>query len=340
VERGRKSFCGAIQISIIKTTGVIIMEHSPDNPRRVRSVFLSDFHIGYRGFDACAVTNFLKSHDFKILYLVGDIFDGWKLEKRWYWNKDYTDLIDTLVQKRNQGVKILYTPGNHDEKMRDILFLPVRFLFAKKFGIKIDDSFEHVCANGKRFLVLHGDQFDSRVVRGISQPADTIYEFLTGPARDFFVDRKILPPAVEYTNEKGRRKRFSMGKMIAKNGSGYLKGRVHKVAVKRVQDDYDGLIFGHTHYATLEDIEGTTIANCGSWTLKEDRAAHHTGIVEKEDGELELVEWPMMRRPKGHDARKNTDVADIRSHFRETRIVANLTHQLWREKRPKLKLSA
>ena len=314
--------------------------YSPDHPRRVRSVFLSDFHIGYRGFDAHALTYFLKSHDFKILYLIGDIFDGWKLEKRWYWNKDYTDLIDTLVEKRNKGVKIFYTPGNHDEKMRDILMLPIRFFFAQKFGIKIDDSFEHTALDGKQYLVLHGDQFDSRVVRGVSQPADTIYEFITGPVRDFLVDRKILPPSVEYTNEKGRRKRFSMGKMIAKNGSGYLKRRVHRVAVKRVKGEYDGIIFGHTHVATVEDMDGVTIANCGSWTLKESRMPHHTAIVEDEGGRLELVDWPMMRRPKGDAYRKNIEVADIRSHFRETRIIANLTHQLWREKRPKLKLMA
>jgi len=308
------------------------MTGSKDNPRAVRTCFMSDFHMGYRGFDASAALDFLRAHDFQILYLLGDIIDGWKMDKRWYWTQDYTDIIDLLVEREKQGAKIFYTPGNHDEKMRDSLAIALRPYIRLRYGLRIDTTFDHVAMDGKKYLMLHGDQFDSRVIRNISQPADRVYDFL--------VDRKFLPPRTEMTIEKGKRKRWSIGKAIAKSGSGYLERRVKKEAVKRIKDDYNGIIFGHTHVATLENIDDKIIANCGSWTLKEDRATHHTAIIEREDGVLEQAEWPMMRHAKDHPRRESIPLSQIKAKYKETRQIIYLIHLHWRIRRPKIKIAA
>ena len=145
------------------------MEYSPQNPCAVRSVFMSDFHIGYKGFDAHSALNFIQSHDFQYLYLLGDIFDGWKLEKRWYCNQDIVDLIDAIIDKKKQGVKIMLTPGNHDEHFRNFRTLPMRYYYSKKWGVKIEEEFVHNAADGKKYLALHGDQFDMHVLKTTSK---------------------------------------------------------------------------------------------------------------------------------------------------------------------------
>lgn len=304
--------------------------------RKVRTLFMSDFHVGYKGFDAPAATHCLQTHDCEMLYLLGDIFDGWKLEKRWYWNADYTELFDTLVDKQKQGVKIFYTPGNHDEKMRWMLRNPfdnfmgdirqnakiiaLRGHLRIKYGVRIDNHYTHKTQDGKKYLVLHGDQFDSRVIEKISKPVDRIYDFL--------VDREILPPRkVDIENTDNHR--FSMGKAIAVSGTSYLSNRLKKAAYKRVKNDFDGIIFGHTHNAMHEDYKGVLIANTGSFTLKEDRATHHTAIVENVDGAMEPIKIPMMRRAKNHPNKTCIDAFQMQSRHKETRQIAHFAHDLW-----------
>ncbi len=305
-----------------------------DDIKKIRTLFLSDFHIGYKGFDAPAAIHCLKTHDFKMLYLLGDIFDGWKLAKRWYWNADYTELFDVLMDKQKKGVKIFYTPGNHDDQMRLMLRNPfedfvgdirqnariiaLRSHLRIKYKVRIDDKFTHITKDGKKIRVMHGDQFDSRVIEKISKPADYLYEFL--------VNREILSQRSE--------KQFSMGKAIAVSGTSYLSNRVKKAAYKRIKDAYDGIIFGHTHDSCFEMKKGILIVNTGSFTHKPSRAQNHTAVIEELDGTLSPIQIPMMRHVSGHPAMACVDHFAISSRHKETRQIAQFAHKIWSPAHP------
>lgn len=250
-------------------------------PVYYRSVFLSDFHMGAKSFDAAAVLDFLHSVECKYLFLVGDIIDGWKLNKRWHWTENCSRIFDELARKAAKGTKIIYLPGNHDDEVRHIMPLTRRG-FAKKLGIKITDKTVHTLADGRQFLVLHGDQFDRRILRGpLSRWSDRLYDRIMD-----LVDGHH-PARIKID---GQIKRFSLAKTLSRHGGWALyllnnfESAVYKMAERR---DVDGLICGHTHIPVIKSIRNITYANCGSWVR-----TGHTALVEHHDGELELLDWP------------------------------------------------
>ena len=124
---------------------------------RYRSIFISDFHMGAKAFDAPALLDFLRSTESDYLYLVGDIIDGWKLNKRWYWTEDCSRVLDELARKASEGTKLIYVPGNHDETIRIVSKIK-KHRFARKLNIRIHNRIIHHTADNKRILILHGDQ--------------------------------------------------------------------------------------------------------------------------------------------------------------------------------------
>ena len=178
-------------------------------PQFYRSVFLSDFHIGAKSFDANALVHFLQNIECETLYLVGDIIDGWKLNKRWYWTEECSRVFDELVAKASKGTRIIYLPGNHDEDVRKIM-PHRRKRFARRMGIEIRDKVLHTTADGKRFLVLHGDQFDRKIIKGrLSIWSDRLYDKIME-----WVGHHHPPQIIV----KGKVKRFSLAKSLSKHG--------------------------------------------------------------------------------------------------------------------------
>src|SRR5258706_7538354 len=150
---------------------------------KVRSIFISDIHLGTPGCQADALLDFLRQTDSDYLYLVGDIIDGWQLKRRWYWHQSHNDVIQKVLRKARKGTKVVYIAGNHDEAVRH--FLGVAF-----GGIAIEPEAEHVTADGRRLLVTHGDLFDA-VVQGaklLAHPGEFPY---TGTLQ---VDRSFNQP--------------------------------------------------------------------------------------------------------------------------------------------------
>jgi len=121
--------------------------------KRVRTIFISDVHLGTRGCKAEDLADFLRNHDADTLFLVGDIIDGWRLKRAWYWNTCHNDVVQEILRKAREGTQVIYIPGNHDEVLRNYL--------DQDFGgilLRHDDI--HETADGRRFLVTHGDQYD------------------------------------------------------------------------------------------------------------------------------------------------------------------------------------
>lgn len=239
---------------------------------KVRSVFISDIHLGTAGCQAGALLEFLKSHPSEYLYLVGDIVDGWQLRRRWFWPQAHNDVVQKLLRRARKGCKVLFIPGNHDEFARN--FIGLQF-----GGIEILDDATHQTADGRTLWVTHGDYFDGVIqcAKWLAFLGDNLYEFTL----------KL--------NRHLNRLRSRLG-LPYWSLSAYLKHKVKK-AVSYVTDfevavaseararGHDGVVCGHIHRAEMREIDGTLYCNDGDWVES------RTALVEHFDGRLELVCW-------------------------------------------------
>lgn len=252
------------------------------NTKRYRSIFISDFHIGAKTFNAPALLDFLKHNDCDTLYLVGDIIDGWKLKKRWLWSETINEIFDELARKAHEGTQIIYLPGNHDDSVR---YIPIfrRMRFMRRLDIKIAGSVTHKTADGRKFLVMHGDQFDTKI---LSEPVLKAHH----KASDWlssFINR--FKPEQTFIEVNGTVKRFSLAKYLSKHGRiaiqtlNNFEGMVYR-AVKAKHAD--GIICGHTHIPVIKTIRDITYINTGSWLR-----AGNTAVVEQHNGRLDLLDW-------------------------------------------------
>ena len=245
-------------------------------PKRlnVRTVFISDVHLGTRGCRAAFLADFLKSVDCQSMFLVGDIVDGWKLRKSWYWDAAHDEVLRMVLGHAKRGAQVTYVPGNHDEMFR--AWLPFGLEVA---GIKLRRQAEHITATGKRILVMHGDEFDSvvRYAKFLALLGDWAYRVALNLNTTFNLVRRRL--GYPY---------WSL--------SQWLKRQV-KEAVKAIDrfetaiaDDarargFDGVVCGHIHHAEMRTVHGIDYMNDGDWVES------CTALVEHHDGRFELLDW-------------------------------------------------
>src|ERR1044072_9126402 len=124
-----------------------------DAPIRVRTLFISDIHLGTRGCQAEKFLDFLRDSAADLIYLVVELVDRWPLKYGWYLPPSPHDVVQKLLRKARKGARIVYVTGNHDEVMRD--FYGIHF-----GGIEVVEKTIHLGADGKRYLIIHGDLFD------------------------------------------------------------------------------------------------------------------------------------------------------------------------------------
>lgn len=306
----------------------------PQGKTFYRSVFISDLHMGYKGFDAPALLHFLRSIDTDTLYLVGDIIDGWKLQKRWFWPESYNLILDELIRMRRGGTQIIYVVGNHDDEMRGLTPLAIS-RFSKKLGIKIVNTHTHMTAQGKKYTVMHGDQFDNILIKGkVSKFSDWLYTMLidvfgtSGPA-----------PKVKV---KGKYKPFSLAKALVKGTGKYalhlLNNFEREALAHAKRKKTDGLICGHTHIPKIRHVKDLTYINTGTWV-----GGLRTALVENELGILEIVDCPpseeFIKDPKQKSlpmeelVKKLPNKIDMKSRELTLRIVYHI-HRIWRNETP------
>lgn len=271
------------------------------NPRarRFRTLFLSDIHLGSRGCQAPLLLDFMRFHDADTMYLVGDVVDGWRLKKRWHWPQSHNDVVQKLLRKGRKGTRIVYLPGNHDEFLRDYLGL-------KMGGIEIVDSLVHEAADGKRFLVVHGDQYDV-VVRHAKWLA-----FLGDWAYNLALWTNI------YVNLVRRRLGFDYWSLSAwaknkvKNAVSFIGRYEETLSHEAGKAQVDGVICGHIHHATIQDVGGIKYINTGDWVES------CSAVAEHEDGTLELIKWTRMSAEGLEEARlaerSKNDLAEEPGH--------------------------
>jgi len=244
------------------------------NPRtlRYRTIWISDVHLGTKGCKAELLLDFLRSTEAETIYLVGDIVDGWRLKKSWYWPQTHNDVVQKVLRKVRKGTRVVYVPGNHDEWLRDY----VRLQFG---GVEVVEEAVHVTADGRRLLVFHGDVFDVVVkhARWLALLGDGAYDFAV------FLNRHL--------NTVRRRLGYGYWSL-----SGYLKRRVKNamifigcfadaIAQEARRRGLNGVVCGHIHHAEIRDLDGVLYCNDGDWVES------CTALVEHFDGRLELIDW-------------------------------------------------
>lgn len=253
---------------------------------RYRSIWISDIHLGTRAAKSEALLDFLASHRADRYYLVGDIIDGWALQRSWYWPQSHNEVLQVLLS-RAQEAEVIYVPGNHDAAARQFPGLSLG-------GITIQRTVFHSTADGRRFLVLHGDEFDGvvRHARWVSKFGGWAYEkLLTLSCHVNHVRRWLEMPY------------WSMAAAVktkTKRAVQYIAEFERAVAKRAEQEGVEGIICGHIHVPSLRRIRDTAYANTGDWV------EHCTALVEEDDGTLSLCEWPpAMQR---HSGEKRRDV--------------------------------
>src|SRR6202046_1541791 len=155
--------------------------------RRFRTLFISDAPLGPRGSQAERLLDFLRGHDADVIYLVGDIVDGWALRSSWYWPQPHNDVVQKLLRQGRKGSRLIYIPGNHDEFLRGY--------YGTHFGgIEVVETAIHESADGSRYLVVHGDVFDMVVkhARCLALLGDTAYDLAILINRYFNAVRRRL----------------------------------------------------------------------------------------------------------------------------------------------------
>jgi UDP-2,3-diacylglucosamine pyrophosphatase LpxH len=251
--------------------------------RRVRTLFLSDLHLGTRGCQADLLLEFLRHYDADTIYLVGDIIDGWRLKSGWYWPQAHNDVVQKLLRKVRKGARLIYVPGNHDEFLRD-------YVGSNFGGIEICERAIHETADGRRLLVMHGDEFDMvmKHARWLAYLGDGAYTVALFLNTHLNVVRRRL--GLTYWSLSA----WAKGRV--KNAVNFISQFEEFLVTEALRNEADGVVCGHIHHAARTDIKGVNYLNTGDWVES------CTAIVEHYDGELELVRWTEERerlRPSG-----------------------------------------
>ncbi len=247
--------------------------HAPKHPvRRHRTIFISDTHLGTRGCKAGALADFLAHNSCDTLYLVGDIVDGWRLKHRWYWPEAHDRVLAEVLHKIDTGTRVIYVPGNHDEMLRDYCGREIA-------GVELIRETIHETADGRRLLVLHGDQFDGVIAyaRWLAFLGDWAYTRALELNEVCAGIRKAL--GLPYWSLS------SYLKQKVKNAVEYICRFEDAVVQEARARGLDGVVCGHIHHAAIRRIDGCLYLNDGDWVES------CTALTEDAAGNLEILHW-------------------------------------------------
>ena len=238
----------------------------------VRSVFVSDLHLGCKYANANALLAFLKQHQPEYLYLVGDIIDGWRMKKGWYWPDEHNEVVRRVLKMAHRGTRVVLIAGNHDEVLRDYAGLSFG-------GVELALEAVHETADGRRLLVTHGDEFDGIVLyaRWLAFLGDAAYEFLLRANIIYNAIRRRL--RLPYWSLSAYLKRR------VKNAVQFVSRYEEAVSHEALSRGFDGIVCGHIHCAEIRQIGRITYYNDGDWVES------CTALAEDASGLIRIIDW-------------------------------------------------
>lgn len=213
---------------------------------KYRTLFLSDLHIGSHKCQDLRLVNFLSNNDAEMIYLIGDIFDGCFSRT---WPPLHYYILQLFIDKIQKGTRIIVVPGNHDAFLRKH-----NGVYSSK--LYIVNQIVHTI-NGREFLITHGDETD--MIR---------FHFL-----------------LRWITKIEKWIGWHLWEILRKNIGTII--RIHTRAfenkMRKLAQDYSGVICGHIHSPELLDADDFIYANCGDFTY------HCSALAEHMDGRLELL---------------------------------------------------
>jgi UDP-2,3-diacylglucosamine pyrophosphatase LpxH len=239
---------------------------------KYRALFLSDIHLAARACRSEELVSFLRGHDAELIYLVGDVVDFWRLRRNPSWRSSQTEVVQELLAKAQNGARIVYIPGNHDDEMRAFAGTALG-----PFEIRLRDI--HETAAGRRFLVIHGDEFDivMRKARWLAVLGDVGYDIAL--AANTVLNMIRRPLGLRYWSLSAYLKNR------VKRAVSYIGNFENLLAAEARRAGTDGVICGHIHHASAQLVDGVEYVNTGDWVES------GTAVVEHFDGSLEIIRW-------------------------------------------------
>ena len=240
--------------------------------QKFRTVWIADLHLGTRGCNAVLLLDFLRAIECDTLYLVGDILDGWRLRKGWYWPDAHNEVVRRILKLAHRGTRVVLIAGNHDEMLRPY----AGFTFG---GVEVALEAIHVTADGRRLLVTHGDAFDVVVLyhRWLAFLGDQAYTLLL--QLNVVLNRLRRRLKLPYWSLS------SYLKKRVKNAVAFVGEFEEAVARAASERQVDGVVCGHIHCAEIRQIGAVTYYNDGDWVES------CTALVEAADGSMRLIDW-------------------------------------------------
>jgi UDP-2,3-diacylglucosamine pyrophosphatase LpxH len=241
--------------------------------KRYRSIFISDLHLGFWGCKAGFLLDFLRHVECEYLYLVGDIVDGQRLNRRWHWPRAHDAILCSLLERAKAGCEIVYLPGNHDEALRQLIGQDLD-------GLSVAHDAIHETADGRRLLIVHGDAFDTHELdlRWLSWLGSLAYD--TGLALNGALNLVRRWLGYPYWSLTGCLKRK------VRTAARLIDDYERLVAAEAARRQVAGVVCGHVHSPGMREIDGVLYVNDGDWVES------CTALVEHHDGRLELLNWP------------------------------------------------
>lgn len=241
---------------------------------QIRSVFISDVHLGTRACQADRLLEFLRAYPSENLFLLGDIIDFWSMSRGGiYWSSSQNTVVQKILRRARHGSKVIFIPGNHDEALREYI--------GTSFGdIQVEHEYVHTAADGRRYLLLHGDEFDqvTRYHKWVAVLGDMSYNFLVHlNVWLSWLRRTLRRPGYWSLAGYAKRKVKTAVSFIFD----FEDSLIHHVRERQL----DGIICGHIHWAAMKEIDSVAYLNCGDWVDS------CTAIIEHMDGRMELIVW-------------------------------------------------
>jgi len=237
-----------------------------------RAIWISDVHLGTTGCQADYLLDFLKHNEADTFYLVGDIIDGWAMSKSFYWPQEHNDVIQKIMRMARKGTLVTYLPGNHDEFLRSF--------GDHHFGnIILTDTIIHSGLDGKKYLIMHGDQFDV-VMKNIKWLAH-----IGSWAYDILININVVVNKLQNWFKLPHWSLSAWAKYKVKQAVNFIGDFEENLAKFARVKGADGIICGHIHHANIRNIDGLQYMNCGDWVES------CTALVEHLDGKWEIIRW-------------------------------------------------
>lgn len=241
--------------------------------KKVRAIFISDIHLGTRACQAESLLGFLKAFEAEYLYLVGDIVDFWAMNRSIQWAASHNTVVQKILRRARHGTQVIFVPGNHDELLRE--YDGIAF-----GGIQVRNEAVHETVDGKRYWVVHGDEYDqvTRHHRWVAMVGDVAYNMLVRLNQSLSRIRRLL-------RRPGYWSLAGYAKKKVKKAVNFIFDFEDAVVHAARQRKMDGVVCGHIHWSADRMVEGIHYLNCGDWV---DTCS---GIVEHHDGRIEIVHW-------------------------------------------------